>query len=254
MHRLRACLTCSERWSQDERSDDDRQHCGTVNVVDGHALGFYRRNGQPQGGSSSDVDTDLGNNTAVTSDVRGELLAAILDSWDRSNTILINLLRLVPAELMDLRGTATSHTLGELFTHMHYCRLVFVFEDTREIVPVEPKGEWAVERDRERLVQKLNESGAAVRDAVRSRLFSERAMDRHYDHPILMLQHFIWHEGYHHGQIKLILKQNDQPIDDEVAGDVTWDVWMDKAADRKRLSAARRTPKPQSDSGVSKRQ
>jgi uncharacterized damage-inducible protein DinB len=187
-------------------------------------------------------------------DTRRELLDAILDSWDRNNTILINLLRLVPAELMDLRGTATSHSLGELFTHMHYCRLVFVFEDAPEIVPVEPKGEWAIERDRDRLVQKLNESCAAVREAVRTRVASQRSMDRHYDHPILMLQHFIWHEGYHHGQIKLILKQNGQAIDDEVAGDLTWDVWMDKAADRERLSEARRAPKPLEDSAVSKRQ
>jgi uncharacterized damage-inducible protein DinB len=174
------------------------------------------------------------------SDSHNQLLNAILDSWDRNNTILVNLLRLIPAELMDLRGTATSHTLGELFTHMHYCRLVFVFEDAPEVVPAEPTGEWAVEHDRERLVQKLNESGAAVREAVRSRLASGRGMDRHYDHPILMLQHFIWHEGYHHGQIKLLLKQNGQALDDEVAGDVTWDVWMDKAADWPRLSAARR--------------
>jgi len=181
---------------------------------------------------------------------RDELFDAILDSWDRNNTILINLLRLVPAELMDVRGTATSHTLGELFTHMHYCRLVFVFEDAPEIVPIEPKGEWSVERDRDRLVQKLTESCAAVREAVRTRVASQRAMDRHYDHPILMLQHFIWHEGYHHGQIKLVLKQNGQAIDDEVGGDVTWDVWMDKAADRKRLSDARRASRPQKDSAV----
>jgi uncharacterized damage-inducible protein DinB len=180
-------------------------------------------------------------------DTNNELLDAILDSWDRNNTILINLLRLVPAELMVLRGTATSQTLGELFTHIHYCRLVFVFEDAPEIVPVEPKGAGAVEPDRDRLVQKLNESSAAVREAVRSRMASARAMDRHYDHPILMLQHFIWHEGYHHGQIKLILKQNGQAIEDEAAGDVTWDVWMDKAADRERLSAARRATRTQAD-------
>ncbi len=49
-----------------------------------------------------------------------ELLDAILDSWDRNNTILINLLRLVPVDAMDLRGTDSSHTIGELFTHMHY--------------------------------------------------------------------------------------------------------------------------------------
>lgn len=173
-------------------------------------------------------------------DAHDALLHAILDSWDRNNTILVNLLRLVPAEAMDLRGTNSSHTIGELFTHMHYCRLVFVFEDAPEIVPVEPKGEWAAEPDRERLIRKLNESAVAVREAVRTRLTSGRAMDRHYDHPILMLQHFIWHEGYHQGQIKLVLKQNGRAIHDEEIGDVTWDIWMDKAADRARMSAARR--------------
>jgi uncharacterized damage-inducible protein DinB len=174
-----------------------------------------------------------------------DLLNAILDSWDRNNTILINLLRMVPAECMDLRGTATSHSIAELFSHIHYCRLVFVFEDAPEIVPVEPKGEWAAEPDRDRLIQKLNDSAAAVRDAVRSRIASGRAMDRHYDHPILMLQHFIWHEGYHHGQIKLVLKQNGRAFDDEEIGDVTWDLWMDKAADRERMSAARRAARGQ---------
>jgi hypothetical protein len=43
-------------------------------------------------------------------------------------------------------------------------------------------------------------------------------MDRHYDHPILMLQHMIWHEGYHHGQIKLALKLAGRAISDKQAG------------------------------------
>ena len=50
----------------------------------------------------------------------------------------------------------------------------------------------------------------------------------HYDHPLLFLQHMIWHEGYHHGQIKLALKAAGQAFDDEVIGRITWDVWMDK--------------------------
>ena len=53
-------------------------------------------------------------------------------------------------------------------------------------------------------------------------------MDRHYDHPILMLQHLIWHEGYHHGQIKLALKMAGRAFDDEAIGPLTWDVWMEK--------------------------
>ena len=42
-------------------------------------------------------------------DTRNELLDAILESWDRNNTILINLLRLVPAELMDLLNSVDGH-------------------------------------------------------------------------------------------------------------------------------------------------
>jgi uncharacterized damage-inducible protein DinB len=38
----------------------------------------------------------------------------------------------------------------------------------------------------------------------------------------------IWHEGYHHGQIKLVLKLTGHPITDDQAGPVTWSVWMDK--------------------------
>jgi len=39
----------------------------------------------------------------------------------------------------------------------------------------------------------------------------------------------VWHEGYHHGQIKLALKIAGQPFDDEEIGPVTWDVWMLKS-------------------------
>jgi uncharacterized damage-inducible protein DinB len=76
--------------------------------------------------------------------------------------------------------------------------------------------------------QMLNLSASAVRDAVKSRVESNRAMDIHYDHPILLLQHMIWHEGYHHGQIKLALKLAGHPITNQQAGPITWRVWMNK--------------------------
>jgi uncharacterized damage-inducible protein DinB len=43
-----------------------------------------------------------------------------------------------------------------------------------------------------------------------------------------LLQHMLWHEGYHHGQIKLALKLAGRPMIDEEAGPVTWGVWMRK--------------------------
>ena len=156
------------------------------------------------------------------------LLEALLDSWDRNNTILINLLRAVPEGGLDTRAMEGSPSVGEMFTHIHYVRLVFVFEDAPEFAREVPEKEWVVERDRGRMALMLDESAKAVRDAVKSRVEERRAMNLHYDHPILFLQHMVWHEGYHHGQIKLALKLAGCPVSNEVAGPVTWRVWMRK--------------------------
>ncbi|HLH03768.1 MAG TPA: DinB family protein [Bryobacteraceae bacterium] len=157
------------------------------------------------------------------------LLPALLDSWDRNNRILVNLLNLIPEAALDLRATPTSASIAGLFAHIHYVRLVFVEEDAPEFAKPVPENEWKGEQDRSRLTQMLNESAEAVRNAVRGRLESGREMNQHYDHPILFLQHMIWHEGYHHGQIKLALKAAGQPLSDDEAGPLTWDIWMDKA-------------------------
>jgi uncharacterized damage-inducible protein DinB len=161
-------------------------------------------------------------------DMGDPILDALLDSWDRNNTITVNLLRALPEESMDLRAAEGSQTVAQMFAHMHYVRVVFVFEDAPEVPGGRPHNEWAEERDRDRIAAQLADSARMVRDAVRTRLESGRPMDRHYDHPILMFQHLIWHEGYHHAQIKLALKVAGRPFDDEEIGPGTWDVWMEK--------------------------
>ena len=156
------------------------------------------------------------------------LLDVLLESWDRNNTILVNLLHVLPAGGLEVRAMDGGPTVAQLFTHIHYVRLVLVCEDAPEFARKLPDTEWAVERDLGRIAQSLNESAQAVRDAVKGRIEAGRAMELHYDHPILMLQHMIWHEGYHQGQIKLALKLAGHPIRDEEAGRVTWAVWMRK--------------------------
>lgn len=156
------------------------------------------------------------------------LLEALLDSWDRNNTILLNLLRALPEGGLEVRAMEGSPSIAEMFTHIHFVRLVFVFEDAPEFAGSLPEEEWVVERDAGRIAQMLNDSAKVVRDAVKSRVETSLDMDLHYDHPILLLQHMIWHEGYHHGQMKLALKVAGRPMTDDEAGPVTWDVWMRK--------------------------
>src|SRR5258708_4767415 len=156
------------------------------------------------------------------------LLEALLDSWDRNNTILLNLLRALPPGGLEARAMGGSPSVAELFTHIHFVRLVFVSEDAPEFARNLPEEEWVVERDAGRIAQMMNDSAKAVRDAVKSRVEEGRDMNLNYDHPFLLLQHMLWHEGYHHGQVKLALKLAGRPMTDEEAGPVTWGVWMRK--------------------------
>jgi len=156
------------------------------------------------------------------------LLEVLLDSWERNNTIMLNLLRALPEGGLEVRATASSPSVAQQFTHIHHERLVSVFEEAPEFARNVPEEEWMVERDRDRIAQMLNDSAQVVRDAVTGRVLAGRDMDLNYDHPILLLQLLLWHEGYHHGQIKLALKLAGHPISNDHAGPFTWDVWRNK--------------------------
>jgi uncharacterized damage-inducible protein DinB len=166
--------------------------------------------------------------TSMSDTSNQNLIEALLDSWERNNTILVNLLRAIPEGGLEVRAMAGSPSVAQLFTHIHYVRLVFVAEDAPEFGADVPEEEWRTERDRDAIARMLNDSAMTVRDAVRNKVEAGEDMKLHYDHPILFLQHMIWHEGYHHGQIKLALKLAGIPLDDEVMGPVTWGIWMKK--------------------------
>ena len=163
----------------------------------------------------------------------GNLLEALLDSWDRNNTILVNLLRAVPEGGLEARavndGKSGSMSVAEMFLHIHGTRQFVLSEDAPEFALEPLQQGWRETRDRDRIAQMLNDSARAVRAAVKNRVETGKEMLVRYDHPILLLQHMVWHEGYHHGQIKLALKAMGRPLDDEEIGRVTWHLWFDKA-------------------------
>jgi len=121
-----------------------------------------------------------------------------------------------------------SPAVSQMFTHIHFVRLIFLQEDAPEFAQPLPAEEWPVESSRERIAAMLQDSAAAVRRAVKAKVETGGEMNLHYDHPILFLQHMLWHEGYHHGQIKLALKVAGLPMSDDQAGPLTWSVWMSK--------------------------
>jgi uncharacterized damage-inducible protein DinB len=157
------------------------------------------------------------------------VLETFLDSWDRNNTILVNLLRAVPEGGLEARAVEGSMTVAEMFLHIHGTRVFVLSEDAPEFAGEALQKDWQKTRDPDHMAQMLNDSACAMRNAVKSKVETGQPMLVRYDHPILCLQHMVWHEGYHHGQIKLALKAMGKPLDDEEIGRVTWHVWFDKS-------------------------
>jgi uncharacterized damage-inducible protein DinB len=164
----------------------------------------------------------------MTNTSNDNFVELFLDSWDRNNRILVNLLLALPEGSLADSAVEGGPSIAKMFTHMHFVRLILVNEDVPEFATELPVTEWQAETDRNKLASKLNESAKLVRNAIKDRLETGRETKEHYDHPILMIQHLIWHEGYHHGQIKLALKSAGHPMSDEQAGPLTWSIWFTK--------------------------
>jgi uncharacterized damage-inducible protein DinB len=162
------------------------------------------------------------------------LLDALLDSWDRNNTIMVGLLQALPEGGLNAKASSSSPSVAALFSHVCYLRLALVCEsdpefvaEHTEMVPSDDQ-EWLEEHDVDRLTDKLNHSARVLRDAIKRWVEtgqSVKAGSPGYEHPILLLQHMIWHEGYHVGQLKLALKLTGRAMTDKDAGAVTWSVW-----------------------------
>ncbi|MDX2154439.1 MAG: hypothetical protein SFV54_27100 [Bryobacteraceae bacterium] len=153
------------------------------------------------------------------------LLDALLEAWERNNEVLLNLLWLAGTEGLAARAMAGSPSVAEMFSHLHHERMVSVAEEAPEFAGKMPEGEWVAESDPQAIAALLRESGRVVRDAVAGRVAAGRELDLHFGHPALLLPFLIFHEGYHHGQIKLALKASGRPVGNDEAGPLTWDVW-----------------------------
>src|SRR5262245_50513181 len=57
------------------------------------------------------------------------LLDAVLDSWDRNNTLLLNLLRVLLEGGLEARAMEGSPSVSEMYTHIHHERMASVFEN-----------------------------------------------------------------------------------------------------------------------------
>jgi uncharacterized damage-inducible protein DinB len=170
----------------------------------------------------------------VSNPVDQPLLEAILNSYQRANTILLNLLRALPEGGLEARAQPQSPTVAVQFAHMQSTRRYFLNDTAPDLASaveslLTKNGDKQIpERDPQRIAQQLTNSARVICELVKDRTLSGQPIKGEhitYDHPILLLQHMLWHEGYHVGQIKLALKSIGFVMNEEQEESTIWKLW-----------------------------
>lgn len=159
-----------------------------------------------------------------------DLEQAILDSWDRQCAILTNVSTLITDNNRHFLPSPDGWPLDKQLAHVHEVRYWWL----KDVAPdlADAIGE-SFQEDGKTPLADLNEmrtvlkkSEAGVKDGVLRGL--RAGVDKKYgsyDHPILFLQHMIWHEGWHIGLIMLALRLNGQEPKDVWEEENVWGQW-----------------------------
>lgn len=164
---------------------------------------------------------------------------ALLDSWDRQCRIIDAVVTRIDEGNRKAKPSEDGMSLDAQLAHMHSTRKYFL----SEVAPEQAAGLASAYADRQgtpvadlqAIKDCLNASGIAIRNAVADGfakgggpLKGEHAV---YDNPILLMQHMVWHEGWHIGLIFLALRLNGQEPPEEWEEPNVWGQWRTETWD-----------------------
>jgi uncharacterized damage-inducible protein DinB len=160
------------------------------------------------------------------------MLDVVLDSWDRQCRIVDNLFDLIDDGLKVQRPSEDGMPIVEQFAHIHNTRRFWLANVSPEHIEGYGRSyvqvgeeDWEPLQDLAELRELLRRSGEAVRDATEEGLKSGRTPFGGYDHPVLFLQHMLWHEGYHFALIVLALRLAGAEPSEEWEEAHVWGLW-----------------------------
>lgn len=161
-----------------------------------------------------------------------DVTQALLDSWDRQCQIVSSVATLIDEANRQVKPSEDGMSLDAQLSHMHGVRRFFL----SQVAPKHAEGLVTAYADKEgtplgdldAIKACLQASGKAVRDAVEEGLAKGGPMaSEHvtYDNPVLLLQHMVWHDGWHVGLIFLALRLNGQEPPEEWEDPNVWGRW-----------------------------
>lgn len=158
-----------------------------------------------------------------------ELTEALVDSWDRQCRIVNSVAQRVTESNRDAKPSADGWPLFRQLAHIHLVRrywLCQVDPERGNALPNTFTDGWKTPiSDLTEIKRCLQLSATAVREAVEVKLAQSPLAVGGYDHPVLFLQHMIWHEGWHVGLIMLGLRLAGEEPSEEWEEEHVWSEW-----------------------------
>lgn len=157
-----------------------------------------------------------------------DLVAPLLDSWDRQCTIVRNVASLVDEGNRTAKPSPDGKDLADQLAHIHLVRCGWLHnvmpEKAAALGPDFAPWNGPVPDSLDERRARLDASEKAIRDFLAEQLPIGAPVGG-YDHPVLFLQHMVWHEGWHIGLMFLALRLNGQEPPEEWEEPNVWGLW-----------------------------
>lgn len=158
-----------------------------------------------------------------------DVVDALLESWDRQARMVENVAALVNESNRNLKPSEEGWPLDHHLAHIHKVRQFWL----SKVSPNRAAGlrdsfvnDWEDPiQDLATIKANLEESNRAICEAIAECLKDGVDQVGGYDHPVLFLQHMIWHEGWHVGLLFLGLRRADQEPSEEWEEKHIWGLW-----------------------------
>jgi uncharacterized damage-inducible protein DinB len=155
----------------------------------------------------------------------------LLESWDRQAQIIANIGSRIDESNRYAKASEDGWPVDEQLAHVHESRYYWLTKVAPEVakslgdVYVQVGEEWKAIPDLPEIKRQVGLSSAAVRTAVGDAIEAGITQFGPYTHPIMFMQHMIWHEGYHFALIVLALRNAGQEPPEEWEDANVWGLW-----------------------------
>ncbi len=158
-------------------------------------------------------------------------LDAILETWNRNTTVVLNILNALPEGGIDASDTNGQWIVAHHLADMQSANIYWLeksapeFAEGLKVLYTEdetlPAG-FDPERNLETIKTGFQSAADAVARAVRHHVETQTSFGEVYEHPIFFMQHMLWHQAYHLGQIIWALKQSGMRFTDDQTFEMIW--------------------------------